>query len=224
PSHRPTFMKGFSPGTDSRTRFSGRVEDYRRYRPGYPPELIALLQAECHLSRDSIVADIGSGAGTLTQLLLPHSKLVYAVEPNHDMRIAAEDALGSDPGFVSINGSAESTTLKEGLVDVLISAQAFHWFDRTAARQEFRRILMNDGWVVLVWNNRLSDADAFHRELEKLFLDELPEYHRVKNQYVPDAEVAEFFSPMPVRKHTLPNEQQFDLAGFEGRVLSASYV
>src|SRR5712671_1890024 len=95
------------PATDPKTRFSSRVEEYRKFRPGYPSETAGLLQSECRLSRKSVVADIGSGTGIMTQLLLPHCQLVYAVEPNDEMRRASEDLLGRDARFMSIRGSAE---------------------------------------------------------------------------------------------------------------------
>jgi SAM-dependent methyltransferase len=160
----------------------------------------------------------------MTQLLLPHCGTVYAVEPNDGMRLAAEDFLGNDPRLISIKGTAESTTLGERCVDLIVTAQAFHWFDRTRAKKEFRRILRGEGWTALIWNNRLADADAFHRELEQLFLDKLEEYHRVRHRDVPIPELAEFFSPGTMTEHVVSNQQEFDLEGFEGRVLSASYV
>src|SRR5437870_3475733 len=101
------------PATDPKRRFSSRVDEYKKFRPGYPAAIVGLLQAECHLTQESVVADIGSGTGIMTQVFLPHCSLVYAVEPNNEMRGASEELLGHDAKFISIRGSAESTTLDD---------------------------------------------------------------------------------------------------------------
>jgi Dimethyladenosine transferase (rRNA methylation) len=83
-------------------RFSSRVENYIRYRPHYPPDIIKLLRDQCGLSTDSVVADIGSGTGILSELFLDNGNQVYAVEPNSEMRQAGERLLGHNPRFSSV--------------------------------------------------------------------------------------------------------------------------
>ena len=147
--------------TDSTTYFSGRVESYVRYRPSYPPAIIDLLVEDCGLSRDWIVADIGSGPGNLTRLFLDYGARVYAVEPNQEMREAGERLLGALPGFTSVDGTAEATGLPEASVDLVTAGQAFHWFDSQRAGTEFRRILRPPQWVALVWNERRNGSSPF---------------------------------------------------------------
>ncbi len=53
-------------------------------------------------------------------------------------------------------------------MDAVVAGQAFHWFEPVAARAEFQRILRRDGWVALIWNERLTEASAFSREYERL--------------------------------------------------------
>ncbi|MCW5625403.1 MAG: class I SAM-dependent methyltransferase, partial [Burkholderiales bacterium] len=142
------------PAADAAVRFSNRVTDYVRARPGYPPELLSLLQRHCGLTTASVVADIGSGTGLLTTLLLEAGCRVFGVEPNREMREAGTQALQRFPAFVAVEGSAETTTLPDATIDVVTAAQAFHWFDRIRARAEFARILKPGGWVVLIWNDR----------------------------------------------------------------------
>lgn len=121
-------------------RFSSRVGHYVRWRPGYPPEVLPLLGARCRLRRDSVVADIGSGTGLFTRLLLENGNLVYAVEPNAEMRQAAEGALAGFAGFRSVGAPAEATGLPARSVDLISAAQAAHWFDIPRVKREFRRI------------------------------------------------------------------------------------
>jgi ubiquinone/menaquinone biosynthesis C-methylase UbiE len=130
---------------DSTKRFSSRVENYIKYRPGYPPAMLDLLKEKCGLTGGSMVADIGSGTGILTELFLRNGNQVIGVEPNREMREAAERLLGKDPKFTSVSGTAESTTLKDQSVDFIAASQAFHWFDREQARREFLRVLKPGG-------------------------------------------------------------------------------
>src|SRR5690242_5460636 len=115
--------------SDSTKRFSSRVENYVKYRPGYPPALLKLLERECRLTGDSAVVDVGSGTGILTELFLKHGHRVSAIEPNPEMRAAAERALGGHPGFQSIAATAEATTLPAHSMNIIVAGQAFHWFD-----------------------------------------------------------------------------------------------
>src|SRR5215469_10414253 len=135
---------------DPTRRFSSRVDNYIRYRPGYPGEIIELLKKECGLTRASVVADIGSGTGKLTELFLANGNEVFGIEPNKEMRDAGERLLAGFSNFTSIEAAAEETILPGVSVDFISAGQAFHWFDRKRCRAEFARILKPEGWVVLI--------------------------------------------------------------------------
>lgn len=136
--------------TDHTRRFTGRVESYARHRPSYPWAVIELFERECGLASDSVVADVGSGTGILSTLFLENGNRVFGVEPNAEMRAAAERLLGDRSRFTSVAGTAEDTTLEAGSVDLVVAGQAFHWFDAGRARAEFARTLSPDGWVALI--------------------------------------------------------------------------
>ena len=156
---------------DSTQRFSSRVGNYVRYRPGYPAAAIDLLKNECGLTPASVVADIAFGTGIFTRMLLENGNRVYGVEPNSDMRKAGEEFLRSYPKFTSVAGTAEATTLDDHSVDFVTAAQAAHWFDREKARREFIRICRPGGWTVLLWNERRTGSTPFLRAYEQLLLD-----------------------------------------------------
>src|SRR5215217_1820468 len=99
--------------TDSTQRFTGRVENYARCRPAYPPELLDLMRRECGLTEDTVVADVGSGTGILARLFLDNGNRVIAVEPNYEMRCAGEMLLSGHSRFDSVTGTAEATTLPQ---------------------------------------------------------------------------------------------------------------
>ena len=209
---------------DSKTRFSNRVEDYVRYRPTYPREILDVLRDECGLKADSVIADIGAGTGILSQLLLSNGNTVYAVEPNERMRNAATEWLGSDSKFHAVAGSAEETTLASASVDLVTAAQAFHWFDRARCKQEFERILRSHGWIALLWNDRDETGTAFAREYEELLVSFGKDYLQVKHRNISDNDIAEFFKPAEMMVRRLSNFQEFDLDGLLGRLRSSSYV
>ena len=126
------------PASNATSRFSDRVENYVRYRPGYPPEVIQELKSECGLMASHVIADIASGTGIWTRMLLENGNPVFGVEPNAEMREAGERLLAAFPKFTSVAGTAEATTLADQSVDFVTAAQAAHWFDRERARREFR--------------------------------------------------------------------------------------
>lgn len=124
-------------------RFSKTVDNYVRYRPSYPKEILEVLKAQCGLTKEAIIADVGSGSGLLTKLLLENGNLVYGIEPNPEMRKAGEEYLKQYQNFSSIDGSSEQTTLLDSSIDIITAATAFHWFDPIKTKVEFTRILKN---------------------------------------------------------------------------------
>jgi|tagenome__1003787_1003787.scaffolds.fasta_scaffold20989466_9 ubiquinone/menaquinone biosynthesis C-methylase UbiE len=211
------------PASNSTSRFSDRVDNYVRYRPGYPAEALSALRTECGLRSDHLVADIASGTGIWTRLLLENGNRVLGVEPNPDMRIAGERLLREFPNFTSISGTAEATTLRDQSVDFVTAAQAAHWFDRARSRREFARILKAGGWLVLLWNERRVDTTPFLREYEQLLLNFGTDYEDVRHERTTDA-VNKFFDPEPYQDRKFAMRQEFEYTGLEGRLLSSSYV
>jgi SAM-dependent methyltransferase len=209
--------------SNSTTRFSDRVENYVRYRPGYPAEVVEALQTECWLTPAHIVADIASGTGIWTRMLLENGNRVFGVEPNAEMRQAGERLLAEFPNFVSVTGTAEATSLEQQSVDFVTAAQAAHWFDRAAARKEFARILRKSGWLALLWNERITDSTPFLRDYEELLLTYGTDYQDVRHERTTDA-VNEYFDPAPYRERVFSMRQEFDYVGVEGRLLSSSYA
>ncbi|MBI1762477.1 MAG: class I SAM-dependent methyltransferase, partial [Acidobacteria bacterium] len=145
---------GNPPIRNSTTRFSDRVDNYVKYRPGYPPGVLEFLAAEVRLTSNAVIADLGSGTGFSAKLFLDNGNVVYGIEPNPEMRVAAEAFLRGYPNFRSLAGTAEATTLPADSADFVVAAQAFHWFDVAAASTEAKRILKLAGSGILLWNDR----------------------------------------------------------------------
>ena len=209
---------------DPTRRFSNRVEDYIKYRPGYPRAVVGLLEEECGLTRESVVADVGSGTGILSELFLSAGVRVYGVEPNREMREAGERLLSAYEGFVSVDGRAEETTLADASADFVTAGQAFHWFEPAPARREFRRILRDGGWAVLVWNDRRTEGTPLLAGYERLLLEYGTDYEEVSSKWAAEENIKTLFGAGEVRTKTFDNEQVLDFDGLKGRLASASYA
>lgn len=204
-------------------RFSRRVRDYLLYRPGYPEQTLDQLWQHAALPQHAVVADIGSGTGLYTELLLQRGCTVFGVEPNAGMRTAGLQVLGRYEHFSSTAGRAEETGLPADSVDLVVAAQAFHWFDRPRARVEFQRILRPGGWVAILWNERRTDTTAFLRAYEALLLSYGTDYAAVDHRNITEADLGAFFGGAYAHCRS-DNYQRLDESGLMGRILSCSYV
>lgn len=206
-------------------RFRGKAAVYAKYRPAYPKALMDYLYSEVGLTQNSAIADIGSGTGKLTALLLRRGSLVYGVEPNQEMRSIAEQTLREEKRFRSIDASAEHTGLPRQSVDFITAAQAFHWFDRTAFLAECQRLLRARGKVILIWNNRESshplvmENDALNRR----FCQDFRGFSGgMKEESA--AQFSDFFRNGACDCREFRYDLVFQEESFIGRNLSASYA
>ncbi len=209
---------------DEKKRFSRTVDYYLRYRPGYPEALLPFMQQEMGLSPGAVIADIGAGTGKLTEVFLANGNRVFGVEPNEDMRLAAEALLAEYPNFQSVDASAEATALADRSVDFITAGTAFHWFDKAATRAEWQRILTPEGWVLLVWNYRANERSAFMQAYENFLLEYSSDYKKVKESYPDQAVFDRFFGESNWQRVRLDHQQVFDFQGLKGRYLSCSYA
>ena len=207
----------------SKTRFSNRVENYIRYRPSYPKQIVLDLELNNLLHKNTVIADIGSGTGISTEVFLSQGYHCIGVEPNQAMREGAERQLAQFSEFVSVDGSAEATTLESESIDLIITGQAFHWFDQAAAKIEFQRILRPGKPVALIWNERNNQGTAFQADYEGLLKEFCNDYEQVDYKRVDSEALQRFFSPYAYSVYEYPNQQHFDFEGLKGRLLSSSY-
>ncbi len=204
-------------------RFSDRVENYVKYRPGYPPEVLQLFRDEMNLRPRSVVTDIGAGTGISAKIFAANGNQVFAVEPNELMRTAAKEFLRDFPNVTAVNGTAENTTLPDNSVGFVVAAQAFHWFDERNTRREFKRILKDAGFVVLIWNERQLDSTAFLRGYENLLIRFGTDYECIRHDNITKETLRNFFQT-DFRQAVFRNAQTVDFDGLRGRMLSSSYI
>ena len=204
-------------------RFSDRVANYVKYRPGYPPEMFGFFRAGLGLTVGSVLADIGSGTGLSSKPFLENGNKVYGVEPNAAMRDAASEYLAGFENFHALDGTSDKTTLGDDSIDFVIAAQAFHWFEPDTTRNEFKRILKPGGYVCLIWNERQLETNEFLREYEQLLIDHANDYGNVRHENIQDGQLEGFFL-QPFERVTFSNHQVLDFEGLKGRLLSSSYM
>jgi len=210
--------------TNPTKRFSSRVKDYILYRPGYPSDIIVFLADNYGLTPQSIIADIGSGTGKSAEMFLKNGNKVYGIEPNEDMRLAAEDLFRGNPGFISINARSEETGLPGQSIDFIVAGQAFHWFDPATSKKEFQRILKPSGRVVLIWNEREPGQAGFMGDYDAFLYKYSTDYKEIDHRNVDETKIASFFSPGSFHEKKFDHNQVFDFIGLKGRYDSSSYA
>lgn len=208
---------------DSVSRFSNRVDNYIKYRPDYPIEIIALLEKKIALSKNYKIADIGSGTGISALNFLKNGNKVVGIEPNDEMRKASESLLSNYENFSVLLGNAEDTNLDDNSIDLILASQAFHWFNHKKTKIEFKRILKKSGWVVLIWNEKkIFTPNSFMQKYGELIAKYGTDYHQVSYKNITSETFDSFFKTYALE--TLPNFQYFDFEGLKGRLLSSSYI
>ncbi len=205
-------------------RFADRVDNYVKYRPHYPAEVFDFLESEGIIAEGSIIADIGSGTGISAEQLLQRGYTVYGIEPNKEMREAAENILKEFKKFKSVEATAENTKLENNSVNAIVAGQAFHWFDREKTKAEFKRILKPNGQVVLMWNDRRTDTTDFLKVYEDFLQMFGTDYKEVNHKNTQDKKIFTEFFGGNFNEKSFYNFQDVDFAGLKGRVLSSSYM
>lgn len=203
--------------------FTKTVQHYLKYRPSYPKEIVDLLVGECGLSKKSVIADIGSGTGFLAQLFLEYGNTVYGIEPNQAMREAGEVYLAKYTHFYSVSGTAEATYLESASMDFIMAGTAFHWFEVEKTKREFKRVAKPKAWVVLIWNVRDTESPLI-RDFENLLLEYGNDYANSNAKKLDKVAMNTFFNEQTIKTASFRNVQQFDWAGFKGRLLSMSFI
>jgi SAM-dependent methyltransferase len=209
---------------DSTVRFSDRAEAYASGRPGYPPEIATYLARELGLSPGAVIVDLGSGTGISSRIFLQAGFQVIGVEPNAPMRAQAERALAGMPGFVSVAGSAQATTLADASADCVVAAQAFHWFDLSATRAESLRILRQPPRAALIWNVHRTQDSEFSRRYEGLLLEFGGEYPSIRERHTDEDSIGAFFGGPHWRRAEFQHAVELDFDLLSARVTSTSYL
>lgn len=203
-----------------KNRFSDRVKNYVKFRPSYPSEILDYLHNTIGFSVKSIIADVGSGTGISTKLFLDNGNIVYGIEPNPEMRQAAEEILTNYSNFSSIDASSENTKLQSEAVDIVVAAQAFHWFDPKPTKEEFMRILKPGGAVVILANRRKRSNNKFMNE----YMEIVAKYGQSLNLKTDNQTIPTFFYPNPVQKEVFYNPHIFNFDRLKGDLVSYSYM
>ena len=208
---------------DNTTLFSGRVDDYKRFRPTYPQAIIGFLKKVGAFSPQSVAADIGAGTGILTRMLITECQQVFAVEPNQDMYRALEELKHSHPAWdiQLVSATGENTTLETSSIDLITIASALHWLDLDSAKKEFRRILKPDGYIAIFYNERDREHDVFQQEYQAVFARYFPDRKPGGHNRFSINDYRRFFDG-EMTTYTVLHRQEVDYEGLVGLSRSKS--
>jgi SAM-dependent methyltransferase len=158
--------------------FSRQAWEYGRYRPGYPPQLAAHVAALAPAR--ALALDVATGNGQAALALAAHFELVLASDPS-----AAQLAQAAPhPRVRYLRHAAERLPLAGGVADLLVAAQAAHWFDFARFYAEARRVL-RPGGVLALWTYEKLRVDAeVDRAVDAFYADVVGRYWPPERRYV----------------------------------------
>lgn len=198
--------------------FGRAAAAYERGRPAYPAEAVAWMAAELGITEGSTVIDLGAGTGKFTRMLGPRRAHIIAVEPVAAMRAELARRV---PGIDIRDGTAEAIPCRDEQADVVVAAQAFHWFATVAAVNEISRVLRPGGGLGLIWNRRLM-SDRLQASIEAViqrYRGDAPAHERNDWRSVLPGSRFEEIGQFECR-----HAQAVDLDGLLDRVLSTSFI
>jgi len=204
---------------DPTGRFADRAADYAAARPSYPPAAVDALLAGLGPPAALRVADVGAGTGIAARLLAERGAWVLALEPNAAMRAAAIPHASVDWRA----GTAEATGLQEASLDLVVCAQAFHWFEPARALPELARVLQSGGRLAVMWNERERVQDPPTAEYSRL-VREASGDHPADRAYDDPAPLLLAAGWRIEPPGAFANAQILDREGLLRRAQSASYV
>lgn len=205
-------------------RFSGRVDAYRRFRSGYPREIIPVLEKRCGLAPESVVADVGAGTGMLAELFLENGNRVLAVEPNADMRAACQELVARYPRLTCIDGTAEATSLADRSVNFVAVGRALHWFDEEKCRPELVRILRDDGWLVLATQGPHIRTDPIIQGFRTILKEHGLDFAQLRHRYDIEKAARRFFAEGDLQEAEFSSVEPMTYDELEGFMLSLSVI
>ncbi|HAE58271.1 MAG TPA: hypothetical protein DCG54_01870 [Anaerolineae bacterium] len=199
--------------------YDTKAEKYAKYRWDYAAQAIAALFDTADVSLQTVVADLGAGTGILTRHFVGKTKLVYALEPEDEMRGVLERVFSGNRFCQIINGSAEHSGLAAHSVDLISVGQAIHWFEPEAARKEFLRILKPAGWLALLRN--YGTDPVYEKAVGQLFekFSKPEPAARISRQ-----PLSFYFGNDSYQKLLFPFEYTLDWEYFLGSLMSSAFM
>jgi ubiquinone/menaquinone biosynthesis C-methylase UbiE len=198
--------------------FSGHAGSYARYRPEYPPALFEYLATLT--PRHDYALDCATGSGQAALGLAAHFDTVLA----SDGSVAQLKHSYRHPRVVYLANLAEQPALKDRSVDLVVAAQAAHWFDHERFYPEVRRVLRPAG-ALAIWTYGFSsvspDIDPI---VEHFYSQVVGKYWPPERRYVESGYRTMPFAVTEIAAPTLQLEMQWDMDAYLGYIGTWSAV
>ncbi|CAO3680584.1 unnamed protein product [Umbelopsis vinacea] len=219
-------MTNQQPHSIANQGFSAGADDYAKARPSYPITALQSLRSELNLvPAETKVLDLAAGTGKFTELLVKEGYHVTAVEPVAEMRAKITENL---PSVKVMEGTSWNIPVESESQDVVVIAQAFHWFDDVETLRECRRVLKPTGRLAFIWNMESQERSKWVAELREIYQKhdaDVPQYRKgTWKEVFYEEEAAQLFH-LPLQHRQFTND--FPVDGKEviwQRIKSKSYV
>lgn len=148
--------------------FGKAVQDYLRYRAGFPPSFFERIAPYGVGLGGQSVLDLGTGTGSLAHGFAQRGCRVIGLDPSSAMLHGAQQTRPSDTALAYVRGFAESLPFAHETFDVAVAGQCWHWFDRPHVAQRLRSVLRPNGLIVIAHFDYYPIAGNIAQETQQL--------------------------------------------------------
>lgn len=202
----------------ARNWFDRGGANYAQFRPQYPPQLLTYLSGLC--ARRQLAVDLGCGSGQLTAGLARHFDAVLGLDPSASQLAHAR----ARSGVHYACARAEQLPLVAGCADLLVAAQAAHWFDLPRFYDEVRRVAAPAAVLALVSYGVLQLPVELSACFRHFYVDLIRPYWPAQRQLVDDGYRALPFPFAELQPPELQIRHWWRAADFVGYVSTWSAV
>ena len=207
---------------DNINKFNKMQNDYSKYRPNYSNEAIEYILNLQNVDNEFKVADIGAGTGKLSLPFVKRGLKLYGIEPNKDMYEKLLENMKEYSDFFGILGYSEKTYLDNKSIDLIVVGQAFHWFNIDEFKIECKRVLKDDSYIAILYNNGDYSKEVINK-IHELSRRYCPEYKGSSGGLYNNEDIFNNFFK-EYNKIIFKNDYKLTLDQFIGLNFSASYA
>lgn len=160
--------------------FSKQAHYYTTYRPAYPEEMYRFIFS--HLNRYQSAWDCGTGSGQVAGYLADHFETVHASDiSSNQLKYAVQKNT-----IEYANVPAEQTEYPDNFFDLIIVAQAIHWFDFEDFYKEVERVSRQGALIAVIGYGKLEAPSEIDPIIKQLYKKAFGSYYTASRKYIND--------------------------------------